>query len=374
MCYSQIGDYNHAIKDFTDYLQLSSNPDEQLGILYYRARWYRLAGLYEDAISDWTQIIELNPTDAYAYYERGWCYEFLHDDQKAMENYNEGIDIHNEYPYIYFMRGNLYAKQGLTKQANDDYEEVLKLDTIAEKGSCRQYALFGLHRNDEALEWMNKIVASAPDDNGIYYDKACLLSLMGKISDAIAALRTSLENGYRNFVHIENDDDLDSLRENADYIALIKEYKAKHEDALRLLSKADNDTAHVISEIPLKKMLSGIYKMPCSVNGLSLDFILDTGASTVSISLVEASFMHKNGYLKTEDLKGKEYFSTATGEIHEGAVIRLREVKIGEAVLENIDATVVKNQQAPLLLGQNILEKFGTITIDNINSKLVIKQ
>ena len=84
--------------------------------------------------------------------------------------------------------------------------------------------------------------------------------------------------------------------------------------------------------------------------------------------------MLKNGYLKEEDIKGKEYFSTATGEMREGVIIRLREIKIGDVVLKNVDASVAHNQQAPLLLGQSVLERFGTITIDNINSKLIIKQ
>ena len=102
--------------------------------------------------------------------------------------------------------------------------------------------------------------------------------------------------------------------------------------------------------------------------------MFDTGASSVTISSVEAQFMLKNGYLKSEDIKGKEYFAVATGEIGEGTIIRLKEIKVGDAVLRNVDASVVHNQQAPLLLGQSVLERFGTITIDNINSKLVIKQ
>ena len=84
--------------------------------------------------------------------------------------------------------------------------------------------------------------------------------------------------------------------------------------------------------------------------------------------------MLKNGYLKQEDIEGKEYFSTATGEIREGTIIRLREIKIGDAILRNVKASVAHNQQAPLLLGQSVLERFGIITIDNINSKLFIKQ
>ena len=65
---------------------------------------------------------------------------------------------------------------------------------------------------------------------------------------------------------------------------------------------------------------------------------------------------------------------TASGDIHEGTILKLKEVKLGDAVLKNIEASVVGNQKAPLLLGQSVLEKFGTITIDNINSKLKIKQ
>ena len=57
----------------------------------------------------------------------------------------------------------------------------------------------------------------------------------------------------------------------------------------------------------------------------------------------------------------------------EGTTITLHEVKIGDAVLRNVDASVVKNQQAPLLLGQSVMERFGTITIDNQNNKLIIK-
>jgi len=54
-------------------------------------------------------------------------------------------------------------------------------------------------------------------------------------------------------------------------------------------------------------------------------------------------------------------------------VINLPEVKVGDVVLKNIEASVSHSQQAPLLLGQSVLERFGTVTIDNINSKLIIK-
>jgi clan AA aspartic protease (TIGR02281 family) len=130
----------------------------------------------------------------------------------------------------------------------------------------------------------------------------------------------------------------------------------------------------VVSEIALKRMYGGTYEVPCHVNGLPLKMVFDTGAADVTISSVEASFMLKNGYLADADIKGKQNYVTASGDIHEGTVLRLKEVKLGDAVLKNIEASVVHSQKAPLLLGQSVLEKFGTITIDNVNSRLLIRQ
>lgn len=371
ICYNEIGDTDRAVAEMTKYIEMGNTNDYYA--LALRAGYYREAGRYDEAIVDFSKMIEIAPVGAFAYYQRGWCYELKGDDKTAMENYNAGIDVDKSYPYIYLMRGELYNKQGMIELANADFEEILKLDTIVKSGSCRQYALHFLDRNDEAIEWMNKMIEKDPDDNGQYYDKSCLLSRMGMIDEAIAALRTALEKGMRSFAHIENDDDMDAIRNHPDFIALIKEFKDKPLTTISHDNDSQDEISH-ISEVQMTKMYSGVYEVACTINGLPLKFVFDTGASAVTISSVEATFMLKNGYLTTDDIKGKQHFSTATGDIHEGTTIRLREIKIGEAILKNVDATVIANQQAPLLLGQSVLERFGTITIDNINSKLIIKQ
>jgi hypothetical protein len=50
---------------------------------------------------------------------------------------------------------------------------------------------------------------------------------MGKLDEAVVALRIALEKGYRAFAHIENDNDMDAIRNRLDFIALIEEYKVK---------------------------------------------------------------------------------------------------------------------------------------------------
>lgn len=88
--------------------------------------------------------------------------------------------------------------------------------------------------------------------------------------------------------------------------------------------------------------------------------------------MVEANFMLKNGYLKKEDFVGSQRFIDANGDISEGTVVNLRNVDFGGLRLNNVKASVVRNQKAPLLLGQTVLGRLGSIEIDNPGKKLII--
>ena len=114
----------------------------------------------------------------------------------------------------------------------------------------------------------------------------------------------------------------------------------------------------------------GVYLIPIIVNGLNLDFIFDTGASNISISAAEATVMVRQGKITDDDIIGKAQITDANGDISVGTVILLRRVQIGDIVLENVEATVVDNSQAPLLLGQTALAKFGKVTIDYNNNTI----
>lgn len=160
-------------------------------------------------------------------------------------------------------------------------------------------------------------------------------------------------------------------------------YKSKRS---HVVTHIDNDEKDDENEVERKALIdisddniikmkkeNGVYKIPIMVNGIKMYFIFDTGASLISISNVEASFLYKQGKLSEDDFIGSANFIDANGDISEGAIIRLREISIGNRTLNNIEASVVNNSQAPLLFGQSALEKFGKISIDYNKNILIFE-
>ena len=116
----------------------------------------------------------------------------------------------------------------------------------------------------------------------------------------------------------------------------------------------------------------GVYYVPVNINGVDMEFIFDTGASIVSLSTVEAAFLYKQGKLSNEDIVGEGQFVDATGHVSTNAIINLRDVTLGGTTIHDVKASVSESQQAPLLLGQTVLSRFGKVTIDYDRNRIIL--
>lgn len=178
-------------------------------------------------------------------------------------------------------------------------------------------------------------------------------------------------NRYVGFNHIRRDPDLEPIR-GVRLDSLLAIYETKMQERIRAFkgeeTKESNDER--IVEIPFTKA-GGVTKVDCTINNLPLNFIFDTGASDVTISQVEANFMYKNGYLDSRDIVGKKTYQVATGAIAVGTTIILKKIEFGGLILYDVRASVVETQNAPLLLGQTVLQRLGKIEIDN--TKRILK-
>lgn len=131
-----------------------------------------------------------------------------------------------------------------------------------------------------------------------------------------------------------------------------------------------NGGKQVISMRPDK---SGVYYVPAKVNGTEMEFVFDTGASVVCLSVVEASFLYRQGKLSKEDFVGHGQMFDATGRVSTNAIINLKDVTIGCITVHNVKASVSESQEAPLLLGQTVLSRFGTVTVDYKHNQIVLE-
>lgn len=369
-CYYELGDYDNALKNINQAIELDSTKVQYIP---FKANVLYEMGNAKEAIAEWDKHQNLYPEYGFGYYRRGWFKSLSGDDEGAIEDFTLSITLDPEYSYSYISRGDVYSRLGKSELAKADFLKVIEIEDKPEKYECIHYAYQGLGDNEKAIAAIDTIIALNEDKKGNYYDAACLYSRMKNKDKALEYLAKCLEMGYNRFAHIRIDHDMDFIRETAEFKALIEKYETTTKSKFSHANDTIKANEDVMIEVPFTKE-NGICNVKCNINDLPLYFVFDTGASTVSLSMVEANFMMKNGYLDKKDVVGSQYFQDANGNISEGTIVNIRNVNFGGLKLENVKASVVRNQKAPLLLGQSVLGRLGKIEIDNSKHVLRITQ
>lgn len=128
-----------------------------------------------------------------------------------------------------------------------------------------------------------------------------------------------------------------------------------------------------IEEIKLKYQ-NGVYLVPTRLNNvLTMDFVLDLGASDVSISPDIFLVLYRAGTIKESDFIGQQTYKFADGSTAKSNVFNIRSIQIGNKEVTNVRASISNSIQAPLLLGQSAMKKFGSYRIDNSQRLLIIE-
>lgn len=369
VCYENIGEYDLALTYLEKTLQMDPKDVRAEAT---KADVYYESGRVDDAIRVMDDIVNSYPEWDYAYHRRAWFKENGGDTDGAIDDYTKAVILDPEDAYSYFCRGKMYEKKGEYNLAKEDFLKAIELDIEPSDHSVAQFAYFHLGEKEKAIDFMNKIIDVSNDS---YYDAACLYSLMNEKETALNYLRMAFSHGYRRFAHIAIDRDLDNIRNLPEFKSMVNEYKEKHQMELK---EFEDDSAEIkqsekteATEVPFTKE-GGVCKVKCTINDLPLHFVFDTGASDVTLSMVEATFMMKNDYLSDKDVIGSQHYMDANGEVSVGTIINLRKVNFGGLELKNVRASVVRNQKAPLLLGQSVLGRLGKIEIDNGRNVLKI--
>ncbi|MBQ9705914.1 MAG: retroviral-like aspartic protease family protein [Paludibacteraceae bacterium] len=258
------------------------------------------------------------------------------------------------------MRGRCYEAVGQQDKASKDF---LAVEKKTKRPEWQMFAKASLGKRDEAMALADSLLRT--DTTEYRYNAACVYALLGERETALRELENELRAGYVRFQHLRLDPDLQSLQ-GSELELLIQKYETQARERIRKFNEVMDEEKgeEKVVEIPFTAS-NGVTKVDCTINGLPLNFVFDTGASDVTISQTEANFMFKNGYLSPRDVVGKQRYQTADGNISVGTTFIINHINFGGLALKGVHASVVSNQKAPLLLGQTVLKRLGKIEIDN---------
>lgn len=118
----------------------------------------------------------------------------------------------------------------------------------------------------------------------------------------------------------------------------------------------------------------GVYVIPVLINeAITLNFVIDSGATHVSIPADVVMTLMRTGTLKSVDFLGEQTYGLADGSTVPSQTFRIKSLKVGKTVLENVIGSVA-SVKAPLLLGQSFLSRFKSWSIDNTKHALLLSE
>jgi hypothetical protein len=107
-------------------IQIACQQD--IKISFNRANTHYQLRRFQDAIENYSQILQLDSNNTDAYFGRGAARHNLRDYQGAIEDYTQVIQRHSNDDYTYFWRGVARSNLGDYQGAIEDYTQAIKIN------------------------------------------------------------------------------------------------------------------------------------------------------------------------------------------------------------------------------------------------------
>jgi putative GTP pyrophosphokinase len=121
--------FNEAISQYTKILELKPNDNNILSIIYkHRGMANFACSCYNEAIEDFTNSLKLDKKSYKAAYYRGVVYSVIKQYSQAIDDYTLSLSINPYQPYCLFRRGQAYYHIGDYPQGLADCENSLALE------------------------------------------------------------------------------------------------------------------------------------------------------------------------------------------------------------------------------------------------------
>ena len=195
-----------------------------LGLAYFDKK------LLEEAITATLKAIELDPENYVAYWILGRIYHTTDRSEEAIQQFKKTIslnsDFYNAFNDIIMAYERIDDKENANRALNEALE---KIDVYLKKNpdDARAHMYHAIHlaavdKKEEAKAAGKKALELNPGDSLMMYNAACLYARLGDNKLAITTLKNAIAAGQKDFEWIKRDSDLESIRNEPEYIELIK--------------------------------------------------------------------------------------------------------------------------------------------------------
>jgi serine/threonine protein kinase/Flp pilus assembly protein TadD len=185
--------YEEAEREFETAIRLNPQLYEAH---YFFGRTSFQQGKYEDSIRHFGEASRVRPEDYQTAMLISLPYAGLGRDAEMQTALRHGLQVVERH-----------------LELNPDDARALYLGGVA---------LAQVGERDRALEWADRALALDSEDSGVLYNVACVQALCGKRDRALELLEKAIQNGFGHREWLENDSDLEALRAEPRFQAMLQ--------------------------------------------------------------------------------------------------------------------------------------------------------
>jgi len=188
-----------------------------------------LSKRYDEAAHEFQTAIRLDPQSFEAKYF--FARTRFHEGKfaESAQLFEQACDIRDDYQ-ARLLAAQSYAAMGNDTKARTAYERalgVIEQHLELNPGDARAVTLgagvlMRLDRGDEGVKWADRALTIDPNDAVVLYAIACAYSVHGLTDQALDLLERALTSGFGDIEWIDNDPDLNAIRGDPRYEALMR--------------------------------------------------------------------------------------------------------------------------------------------------------
>lgn len=180
-------------------------------------------------IARFKRVVQVNTRNAFAWDTLGGLYKAGGRYKEAIMAYQQAISIDSGKAFYYYHLGLVYAAEGRIEDAIATFQKVVELDP---GHSLAHATLAGYYRKMDLEELAQRHIEKAlsnfnTEENE--YNHACLQAICGNVDRAIELLEIALKNKQTIVDWVLRDPDLDFVRADPRFQALVERYRQESE-------------------------------------------------------------------------------------------------------------------------------------------------